>query len=343
MPPSRTSPSCSATVPATSATAASSSASDAASAARFRWCSFGMTRTWVGACGLMSRKASTRSDSWTTSAGISPATMRQNRQSLTAADLIRTPGLPRRSDTGKPASSGRSQPSAVRTARKEPPVTAPTPTHVDWPSDLAELTRRSLVAEYASLTRDGRPITWPVTPYLGEQTGTIDVSTGLTSPARAEPARRDPRVAVLFSSRVAPGVPDPAVVLVQGLATVRDADLQANLDRYVHDSLSKLPGTFQGTPTWALRRSAWYFARIYVQLTPLRITSWPGGRLDREPEVWTASEGTTAPPSDPAPTGPALGTGWAKPAGDWRPFAERAELLGAPVLTVPGADGWPLA
>src|SRR5687768_2792786 len=35
----------------------------------------------------MSRKAYTRSVSWTTSAGISPATMRQNRQSVTAATL----------------------------------------------------------------------------------------------------------------------------------------------------------------------------------------------------------------------------------------------------------------
>src|SRR5687768_5472787 len=34
----------------------------------------------------MSRKAYTRSVSWTTSAGISPATMRQNRQSLTLLD-----------------------------------------------------------------------------------------------------------------------------------------------------------------------------------------------------------------------------------------------------------------
>jgi hypothetical protein len=216
----------------------------------------------------------------------------------------------------------------------------PSPTTADWPADLAELCRRSLVAEYASLTRDGRPITWPLTPYLGEDT--IDVSTGLTYPAKAERARRDPRVAVLFSSRIAPGMSDPAVVLVQGLATVRDADLQANTDRYVREQLAKLPQNFAGIPRFLLRQTAWYFARIYVQVTPLRITTWPGGRLDREPEMWTAPEGTTAPPSDPPPTGPALGSGWSKPVGDWRPFADRAERLGAPVLTVSGDDGWPL-
>ena len=45
-------------------------------------CSVGMTRMWVGACGLMSRNATTRSSRWTTSAGISPATILQKRQSI---------------------------------------------------------------------------------------------------------------------------------------------------------------------------------------------------------------------------------------------------------------------
>src|SRR3712207_6735843 len=50
------------------------------------WCALGITSTCVGACGLMSRKASTRSVRCTTSAGTSPATMRQKRQSVTPAD-----------------------------------------------------------------------------------------------------------------------------------------------------------------------------------------------------------------------------------------------------------------
>ena len=111
-------------------------------------------------------------------------------------------------------------------------------TTTQWPAGLAELTRRSLVSEYASLTRDGRPITWPVSPYLAEDGTTIDVSTGLTYPSKAERARRDPRVAVLLSSLVGTGIPDAPVVLVQGLATVRDADLQANTDRYVRESMA---------------------------------------------------------------------------------------------------------
>jgi hypothetical protein len=213
---------------------------------------------------------------------------------------------------------------------------------IQWPDGLTELARRSMVSEYASLTRDGRPITWPVTPYLAEDGSTVDVSTGLTYPSKAERARRDPRVAVLLSSSVGTGLAEAPVVLLQGLATVRDADLQANTDRYVRESIAKTPRNYTGIPKFAIRSMDWYFARIWVAVTPLRITVWPGGRLDLEPEVWTAPEGTTAPPSDPAPTGKAL-PARTTPQADWRPFADRAERLGTPVLTVVGEDGWPLA
>lgn len=209
------------------------------------------------------------------------------------------------------------------------------------PDFLPDLARRALVCEYATLTRDGGPVTWPVTPYLGEDGSTVDVSTGLTYPAKAERARRDPRVALLFSSTSDAELPGAPTAMVQGLATVRDAELQANTDRYLRESLAKLPQAYKSMPPFLLRRLNWYLARIWVQVTPLRILSWPSGQLDREPERWNAPVGTQAPPSDPAPQGPALPSRSTPPA-DWRPFADRADRLGAPVLTVVGADGWPL-
>lgn len=210
-----------------------------------------------------------------------------------------------------------------------------------WPFGVAELARRSLVAEYASLTRDGRPVTWAVTPFLGPDATTVDVSTGLTYPAKAERARRDPRVSLLFSSPVGSGLTGPPVVLVQGLATVRDADLQGNLDRYLAETRAKTPTTYRGVPPFLLRQLDWYLARIWVQVTPLRVLVWHGGRLDQEPERWQAGPSVTAPASDPAPHGSALPSRTVPPS-DWRPFADRADRLGPPVLTVTGADGWPL-
>ncbi|MEV4460475.1 hypothetical protein [Microbispora sp. NPDC049633] len=221
-------------------------------------------------------------------------------------------------------------------------MTASAPT--TWPREAAELFDRAMVCEYASLTRDGRPVTWPVTPYAGAA-GTLDVSTGLTYPGKAERARRDPRVALLFSSAGAAGAgsgPDrPPVVLVQGRATVRDADLQANTDRYVRLSLAKTGTGFAGMPWFLVKRLGWYFARIWVEVTPERIVWWPEGDLSRTPEVWTGPGGVAVPASDPAPAGPRLPSRSAPPP-DWRLFADRAARLGEPVVTMV-ADGMPLA
>jgi hypothetical protein len=105
--------------------------------------------------------------------------------------------------------------------------------------------------------------------------------------------------------------------------------------------MAKMPEIYRGMPAFAMKPMGWYFARIWIPVTPLRITVWPEGRLDREPLRWTAPEGTTAPPSDPAPTGKAL-PARTESQQDWRPFADRAERLGAPVLTVVDEQGWPL-
>ncbi len=183
-----------------------------------------------------------------------------------------------------------------------------------WPDELVEVFERSITVEYASLTRDGRPVTVPTTPYMGDDRLTLDVSTGLTYPAKAERARRDPRVCLLFADPVGSGLADPPVVLVQGLATVRDWDLQANTDRYVHRSMDKLPAATKGQPAFVLRRLAWYYARIWIEVTPLHMQWWERRSLDAPPRTWNAPEGTAAPLSDPAPSGLQPGA-WIDPAG----------------------------
>ena len=186
---------------------------------------------------------------------------------------------------------------------------------------------------------DRSPGRWPRTSATTARPWTSPP--GLSYPAKAERARRDARVALLFADPVGSGLSDPPIVLVQGLASVRDADLQANLDRYVEASMVKTPQVYATTPRFLLRRMSWYLARIWVQVTPLQMVWWPRGRLDGSPQRWHAPAGTVAPPSDPAPTGKALPSRTGPPT-DWRPFGERAARLGPPVLTVTAADGWPL-
>lgn len=205
------------------------------------------------------------------------------------------------------------------------------PAPTTWPAELTEVFDRALVCHYASLTRDGRPVTWPVTPYAGPG-GTLDVSTGLAYPDKAERARRDPRVALLCSAA-------DQVVLVQGRASVRDADLQANTDRYVRESFIKAGAGFRGLPWFLVKRLSWYFARIWVQVAPERIMWWPGGDLSRAPQLWVGPANFTIPASDPAPT--RRSGVRSMPPTDWRAFAERAVRLGDPIITMV-VDGLPV-
>lgn len=67
-----------------------------------------------------------------------------------------------------------------------------------WPEELLPLFERAITVEYASLTRANTPVTYPVPPYVGDEVLTLDVSTGLTYPTKAERARRNPNVALLY-------------------------------------------------------------------------------------------------------------------------------------------------
>jgi hypothetical protein len=117
----------------------------------------------------------------------------------------------------------------------------------DLPIEVWQVLDRSITVEYTSLTGAGTPVMVPVTPYVADDRSTLDVSTGLTYPAKAERARRDPKVSLLYSDPLGSGLVRPPVVLVQGLATVRDANLQANTDRYVRLTMEKVPAAYRGT------------------------------------------------------------------------------------------------
>jgi hypothetical protein len=132
------------------------------------------------------------------------------------------------------------------------------------------------------------------------------------------------------------------VVLVQGHAAVRDADLQRNTDRYVRLSMMKLPAAAKGQPKAMLRRLVFYYARIWIEITPLRIRWWPDRDLAHGPREWRVDPALRLPQSDPAPPGrqpPA----WLNPPQGWREVAARAlQVLPFADLTVVDAEGYPV-
>jgi hypothetical protein len=210
------------------------------------------------------------------------------------------------------------------------------------PSELVPFLMEG-ICEYASLKKDGTPITSPVIPFPGEDGRTIDVQTGLTYPSKAERARNHPQVCLLYSEPKLSNVERPPTVLVYGQACVHDSDLQANTDRYVKMSLARFK-MFRPLPALILRQMDGYLARIWIAVTPLKILWWPEGDMSATPHQWRAPKGTQAPPCDPPPGPlPTPHKPLVDPPTDWRKdIAYAFDRLGKPIITMVDEDGYPV-
>lgn len=179
------------------------------------------------------------------------------------------------------------------------------------PQDVRECFARFITTEYATVDSRQQPIVWPVTPYYRQGQPTIDVTTGLGYPKKADDARRNPHVSLLFSDPTGCGIEKPMQVLVQGTAEVDDRDLEANRERYWRESWDKLPGARDAHPPKLLRGLFnWYYTRIYVKVRPERVFVWRDGDPGNPPELHDARleevrSGHAQEP--PAPHAPAAG------------------------------------
>ena len=210
---------------------------------------------------------------------------------------------------------------------------------------MAEFLRYSIkepwspLTEYVTVTAKGVPLDSPVLPFIGLDGRTIDITSGLAYPLKAERARRNPHVGLLFKERDPSRT--PAVMLISALATVRDADLQANTDRFLPEEAAAIPWYMEGLSWETISQAVHYLVRIYVHCTPVRILWWPDGNTDESPVTWQAPAGQAVPPSDPAPAGKSLTSPWS-PA-DWRARAEDVvKKVERPHLMVVDEEGFPL-
>lgn len=154
------------------------------------------------------------------------------------------------------------------------------------PQDVREVFERFVTCEFATVDSRQQPILWPVTPYYRAGQPTIDVTTGLGYPKKAEDARRNHRVAMLFSDPTGSGIDEEIKVLVQGSAEIDDRNLVANRERYWRESGEKLPATKDMHPPRIIRGLFnWYYTRLYVNVRPERVFVWPDGDHTREPDL----------------------------------------------------------
>jgi hypothetical protein len=157
------------------------------------------------------------------------------------------------------------------------------------PQEVRDAFERFITCEFTTVDAAKQPITWPVTPYYRQGDPTIDVTTGLGYPKKADDARAHPSISLLFSDPTGSGMESRLKVLVQGTAIVDDADLKANADRYISESGEKLPATRKMHPPKPLRGMLnWYYARLYIKVRPERVFLWPEGDLAEEPVVHDA-------------------------------------------------------
>jgi hypothetical protein len=186
------------------------------------------------------------------------------------------------------------------------------------------------VAEFVTLTRDGSPVCWPLAPEF--EHGRLVFSTGYMHPAKARNARRNPRVAALYSDPTASGRSDSdPQVLVQGIAELFDQHIQRQTERYVDQLMRKAPLSFRlALSVPPIRRAmAGYLARIYIEVAPEREYVWM--RDDPPP----AELGATGRPSTFAPR---AGISLPGHVHQWLPRYKRP-----PVLAYVTASGWPVA
>jgi hypothetical protein len=211
------------------------------------------------------------------------------------------------------------------------------------PTEIQSVFARFLTTEYTTIDHDRQPITWPVTPYYEPGEPYIDVSTALGTPKKADDAAANPHVALLFSEPTGSGLSDPPMVLVQGIADVDDQDLRANRDRYLRESLEKLPGTAKRQPPEVIRRLGvvdWYYERIYVHVHPRRVYVWWGGRTSAKPEVFGEAPPEVQPGHGEKPDPAAIVQGGGDGLRDPR-IEQLGVLFPTAVLSIVGTDGFP--
>ncbi|MGH2713984.1 MAG: pyridoxamine 5'-phosphate oxidase family protein [Thermoleophilaceae bacterium] len=211
------------------------------------------------------------------------------------------------------------------------------------PPEVQQVFDRFVTTEFTTVDRRGQPITWPLTPYYRRGDPCIAVTTGLGYPKKANDARANPRVALLFSDPTGCGMADAPQVLVQGTADVDDRDLDANRERYRRELVEKLPSTRgQLPPRFLERLFDWYFTRVYLHVRPERVYVWPDGDAALEPKLFDAHMEEVRSGHDEEPDAPHAGTEGGAVSWDGR-LDELGARYPSAVVSLVAPDGFPFS
>lgn len=147
--------------------------------------------------------------------------------------------------------------------------------------------------EFATLAKDGTPITWPTFPFFNDEAGVFVVTTSIAFPQKAFNVRRNPHVSLHFSDPTGSGLENPAIVLIQGTAEASD-----KVETSIRGYEDRLREVFQRQPSSAIYSSNplmryyfdWYYMRLQITVTPHRLRWWPAGDYSKPSQVLEFSE-----------------------------------------------------
>ncbi len=155
-------------------------------------------------------------------------------------------------------------------------------------SAALDIIDKYFTCEFTTLSRDGSPVTWPVSPRLLND-GRFLLTTSIGLPQKAFNIRRNPKVSLLFSEPTGSGIREPAAVLIQGDATaedriVTDVASDPDLEALMETVFKRQPaGAFWSSAVG--RRMFWgYYMRILMYVTPRRALFWPTRDFSAAPE-----------------------------------------------------------
>ncbi|NUM44018.1 MAG: pyridoxamine 5'-phosphate oxidase family protein [Anaerolineales bacterium] len=165
------------------------------------------------------------------------------------------------------------------------------------PPLIEKTLRHFWTCEFTTLAKDGTPITWPVYPMYLARRGQILIASPIGYPQKALHVRRNPRVSLLYSEPTGSGLTSPARVLIQGLAEAPDTihtSSDASDPEIFAEVLGQIKRVMKYQPNTTIYLANpftqwlmdWYFMRLTILVTPIRIRWWEGEDFSLRPHDW---------------------------------------------------------
>jgi len=164
------------------------------------------------------------------------------------------------------------------------------------PAEVQATVREFRTCEFTTISKKGAPGTWPVSALWLADEGRFLLTTAIGFAQKAQHIQRNPKVAMLFSNPTGCGLSHPPAVLIQGDATVSDEIMTGvegvnGLREFWRERIyRRQPASAQISGNPLMRRwMDWYYMRLMIHVTPVRVFWWAQGDFSRPAQTLEAN------------------------------------------------------